>query len=116
MISMLERQLVLSNWTNNTGAISVKMDRSAFEQKSSFRMPRLTFSSKFDWVSRNISISKTASKRIAAWIDSMKFVFPEVALHFYNSARRPSMEYCCHVCAGFPSCFAELLDKLQKLI
>ena len=26
------------------------------------------------------------------------------------------MEYCCHVWAGAPSCFLELLDKLQKWI
>ena len=26
------------------------------------------------------------------------------------------MEYCCHVWAGAPSCYLELLDKLQKLI
>ena len=27
---------------------------------------------------------------------------------------QPSMEYCCHVWAGTPSCYLELLDKLQK--
>ena len=26
------------------------------------------------------------------------------------------MEYCCHIWAGPPSCFLELLDKLQKRI
>ena len=26
------------------------------------------------------------------------------------------MEYCCHVCAGAPSCYFELLNKLQKQI
>ena len=26
------------------------------------------------------------------------------------------MEYCCHIWAGAPSCFLELLDKLQKRI
>ena len=26
------------------------------------------------------------------------------------------MEYCCHVWAGVPSCYLELLGKLQKLI
>ena len=26
------------------------------------------------------------------------------------------MEYCCHVLAGVPSCYLELLDKLQKQI
>ena len=26
------------------------------------------------------------------------------------------MEYCCHVCTGAPSCYLELLDKLQKRV
>ena len=26
------------------------------------------------------------------------------------------MKYCCHVWAGAPSCYLELLDKLQKWI
>ena len=29
---------------------------------------------------------------------------------------RPCMEYCCHVWARAPSCYLELLDKLQKRI
>ena len=29
---------------------------------------------------------------------------------------RPCMEYCCHIWAGAPSCFLELLDKLKKRI
>ena len=28
----------------------------------------------------------------------------------------PCMEYCCHVWAGAPSCYLELLDKLQKQV
>ena len=34
----------------------------------------------------------------------------------YKSTTRPSMEYCCHVWAGVPSCYLDLLDKLQKWI
>ena len=44
----------------------------------------------------------------------MKFLFPEVALYLYKSTIRPCMEYCCHVWAGAPSCYLELLDKLQE--
>ena len=33
-----------------------------------------------------------------------------------KSTTRPCMEYCCHVWAGAPSCYFELLDKLQKRI
>ena len=42
-------QLVLSDQSNNTGAIDVNMNGSVLEQKSSFKMLRLTFSSKLDW-------------------------------------------------------------------
>ena len=46
----------------------------------------------------------------------MKFLFPEVVLYLYKSAMSLCMEYCCHVSAGAPSCYLELLDKLQKQI
>ena len=62
------------------------------------------------------SIAKTASKKIRALIRSMNFLSPGVALNLYKSATRPSMEYCCHVWASAPSCYLELLDKLQKRI
>ena len=90
------------------------MDGSVLEDKSSFKIPGLTFSSRLDWGSYIISIAKTASKKIGALIRSMKFLSPEVALYLYTSTIRPCMEYCCHVCGGAPSCYLELLDKLQK--
>ena len=46
----------------------------------------------------------------------MKFLSSEVALYLYKSTIRPCMEYCCHVWAGAPSCYLELLDKLLKWI
>ena len=67
-----------------------------FEEKSSFKMLRLTFTSKFDWGSSIISIAKTASKKIEALIPSVKFLSPEVALYLYKSTTCPCMEYCCH--------------------
>ena len=76
----------------------------------------LTFSSKLDWGSYIISIAKTASKKIGALICSIKFLSPEVAVYLYKSTICPCMEYCCHVWAGAPSCYLELLDKLQKRI
>ena len=90
------------------------MDGSVHEEKSSFKMLGLTFSSKLDWGSYIISIAKTASKKIGALICSMKFFSPEVALCFCKSTIRPCMEYCCHVRAGAPSCYLEMLDKLEK--
>ena len=77
-----------------------------------FKMLRLTFSSKLDWGSYIISIAKTASKKIGALIRSMKFL----SLYLYKSTIRTYMEYCCHVWAGAPSCYLELLEKLQKRI
>ena len=65
------------------------------------------------WV---ISIAKTASKKIGAVIRSMKFLSSEVALYLYKSAICPCMEHCCHIWAGAPSCYLELLYKLQKRI
>ena len=84
------------------------------EDKSFLQMLGLTFSSKLDWGSHIISIAKTASKEIGALICSMKFLSPMVALHLYKSTIRPCMEYCCHVWAGGPRCYLDLLDKLQK--
>ena len=57
-------QLVLLDWSDNTGAIDVKMDGSALDGKSSFKMLGLIFSSKLDWCSYVIFIAKTASKKI----------------------------------------------------
>ena len=45
-----------------------------------------------------------------------KFLSTEVVLYLYKSTIRPCMEHCCHVWAGAPSCYLELLDKLQKQI
>ena len=90
------------------------MDRSVLEEKSSFKMLGLTFSSKLDWGSYIASIVKTASKKIGALIRSMMFLSPEVALYLYKSTIQLCMEYFCHVWAGAPSCYLELLGKLQK--
>ena len=76
-------QLVSFDWSNNNGSIDVKMDGSVLEEKSSFKMLRLTFSSKLDWGSYIISIARTASKNIGALIRSMKFLSPDVALYLY---------------------------------
>ena len=79
-------------------------------------MLELTFSSKLDWGAYIISIVKTATKKIGALIHSMKFLSLEVAQHLYKSTMCPCMEYYCHVWAGAPNCYLELLDKPQKRI
>ena len=67
----------------------MKTDGSVLEEKSSFKMLGLLFSSKLDWVSYVISTAKTASKKIGALICSMKFLSPEVALYLYKSTINP---------------------------
>ena len=105
-------QLVSFDRSKNTGAIDVKMDGSVLEEKTSFKMLGLTFSSKLDWGSYIFSIAKTASKKIGALIRFMKFRYPEVGLYLYKSTILPCMEYYCHIWAGAPSCYLELLHKL----
>ena len=102
-------QLVSFDRSNNNGSIDVKMGGSILEEKSL----GLTFSSKLDWGSYIISIAKTASKKIGALICSMKFLSPEVALYLFKSTICSCMEYCCHIWAGAPRCYLELLDKLH---
>ena len=111
---LVKTQLLFFDQSNSTGAIDVKMDRSFLEEKSSFKILGLTFSSKLNWGSYIISFAKTASKKIRALICSMKFLSPEVALYLCKSTIWPCMEYCCCVWVGAPSCYLELLDKLQK--
>ena len=61
LISMLGKL----SWFRLTSVITmVPLDRSVIEEKSSFKMLGLTFSSKLDWGSYIISIAKTASKKI----------------------------------------------------
>ena len=99
-------QLVLFDRSNNNVSIDVKMDESVLEEKSSFKMLGLTFSSKLDWGSYIISIAKTASKKIGALILSMKFLSPEIVMYTIC----PCMQYCCCVWAGAASCYVESLD------
>ena len=80
-----ETKLFSFDWPNNSGAVDVKMDGSVLEDKSSFNMLALTFSSKLDWGFYNISSPNTTSKEIGALIHFTKFLSPEVALYLYKS-------------------------------
>ena len=42
-------QVVWFDWCNNSGTIDGKMGGSILEEKSSFKMLKLTLSSKLDW-------------------------------------------------------------------
>ena len=59
-------QLVSFDQSNNTGSIDLRIAKSDLEEKSSFEMLRLTFSSKLNWGSYVIFIAKNASKKIGA--------------------------------------------------
>ena len=84
----VKTQLILFDWSNNTGTIDVKMDGSVLKENLCFEILGLAFSSKLDWSSYIMSIAKTASKNFGALIHSMKFLSPEVALYLYKSTIR----------------------------
>ena len=90
LISMLGK-LFSFDRSNNTGSIDVKMDGSVLEEKSSFKMLGLTFSSKLDWGSYINSIAKSAFIKIDTLICSMKFLSPEVVLYLSKCTIRPCM-------------------------
>ena len=75
-----------------------------------------SFSSKLDGGSYITSTVKTFSKKIGNLDRSMTLFSPEVALNLFKSTIRHCVEYCCHVWNGAPSCYLEMLDKLQKQI
>ena len=84
-------QLVLFEWSNNTGAIDKKMEGFSWGfswANLSFKMLGLTFSSKLDYGCYIISIAKTAYKKIGALICSAKFLSPERNLFLYLNKGR----------------------------
>ena len=114
-------QLVSFGWTNYNGSIDVKMGGSTLEEKSSFKMLGLTFSSKLDWGSYIISIAKTASKKIGALIRSMKFLSPEVLCistnlpyaHVWNTGFvRQATKTDMQDCWSFTCCFSWLIVEM----
>ena len=95
-------QLVSFVQSNNTGAIYVKMNGYVLEEKMYFKMLDLSFSSKLVWGSYIISMMKLPAKKLAMYLYKLT-----ICLY---------MEYCFHIWTGAPSCYLELLDKLQKQI
>ena len=61
------------------------MDAPVLEEKLSFKILGLTFSSKLDWGSYITPIAKTVSKKIGTMIHSMKVLSPKVTLYLYKS-------------------------------
>ena len=46
----------------------------------------------------------------------MKFLSTKIALYLYKPTMQPCMEYCCHAWASAPSCYLEMLNRIQKWI
>ena len=76
----------------------------------------LSFSSKLDCSSYITSTAKTAPKKIEALIQSIKFCSSEVAPYLYESTMWLSNEFCCHAWACVPTCYLDVLGKLQKQV
>ena len=57
------------------------MDRSVFEEKSTFNMLGLSFSSKLDWGSYLVFTVKPTFKKIGALIRYLKSLSPKVVLY-----------------------------------
>ena len=75
--------------------MNVKMNGSILEEKSSYKMPALSVSSKLDLGCYIVSIAETISKKIGTLIRSMKVLSPEVALYLYESTIYPCMKLIC---------------------
>ena len=90
-------QLVSSDQSNSTGITDVKRDCYVLFGSILF-------------------CSKAAPQKTGVLIRSLKFLSPEFALYLHKSTMPSCMEYCCHVYAGAPSSYLELLVKLQKRI
>ena len=88
---------------------------SVFEEKSSFKMQELSFSSTLDWDSCIGSMAKTGSKQIGALIFSVKFFASKAVLYHNKSIIRPCMKQCQHFWVVAGSCSLDVLDKLQNI-
>ena len=62
-------QLVLFDWSNNAGAIDLKMDRSVFVKLSSFKIWGLTFSSKLDGALAVFLLLKLPPRKLEPCLD-----------------------------------------------
>ena len=85
-------------------------------QNHPLMMLGFSFFSKLNWGSHIVSNALTASEKIGALIRSVTFLSSEVAFYHYKSTISYCMEYCCHVWAGDPSYFLNMVDKLQKRV
>ena len=105
-------KLVSFECFSNSGAIDSKRDGSVLEEKLPFKM--LSFFSKLDWGSYIVSIAKSISKKIEAFIRFMKFLSAEVVPYMYKSTILPCMEYFYQVWVGAPTCYLDMLVSYKN--
>ena len=78
------------------------MNGSVFEEKLSFKILGVTFSSKLDWGTYIISIAKTASKKIGAFsinFNKVSFWCPYLLLGIFRQATKTNIQnYCSFTC------------------
>ena len=81
-------QLLSFDRSNNNGSIDVNMDGSVLQEKSSFKILGLTFSSNLNLSSYITSKAKTTSKKIGALIHFMRLLCISINLpyaHVWNT-------------------------------
>ena len=89
------------------------MDGSVFEEKLSFKILGVTFSSKLDWGTYIISIAKTASKKIGAFsinFNKVSFWCPHLLLGIFRQATKTNIQNYC----SFTCCLSWTLGSLSK--
>ena len=106
-------QQVLFDQSYNTGAIDMKNDGLFLMKNHLLRW--WGWLSLLNWI-ETVTLSLLLKLPLRAFISSKKFLSIGVALYLYKSTMCLCMEYWCHVSAGAPSCYLELLDKLHKWI
>ena len=89
----------------------MKMDESVLEENAFYRL-ELSSYSKLD-LGSFIVLLFLSPRKLNPWFVSWSFFLLRLLL---KSTIRPCREYCCQVWSGAPSCYLEMLEKLQKRI
>ena len=89
LFAILRSMLILRSMFWPCGAIYIKMDGSVLDEKSSFKMPGLSFSSELNWDSYIVSTAKSACKKIITLICFLKYRSCEVEIYCSKSTIWP---------------------------
>ena len=107
--------LVSVDQSKNIGAIDMKMDWSVLEEKSSFTILGLTLLLNWIWALTFSLLLKLPPRKLQPLFILWSLFLLRLPVSI-NLPYNHYMEYCCKIRAGAPSCYLELLDKLQKPI